>query len=128
MRKAEAAQHRAHISAFLSNHPGEHHTEEVAKAVGLTPRTAGQLLGGMARGELIESLGKRGKHAYWQWPQDAPKDGAITGDNAPPLSPTPRATPKGVNPRKELELEIDGITIVVGRNPATGRFRVVLEG
>ena len=28
---------------------------------------------------------------------------------------------------QEVELEIDGITIVVGRNPATGRFRVVLE-
>lgn len=130
MNKVETAKARARISATLSADPGRDlTTEEVAKAIGLPPRTTGQLLGGMHRGNLIADNGKKGKYRRWAWPLSRIPTTAdeTAGPAAMPAAPRPRsATP--TTAAKEIELEIDGITIVVGRNPATGRFRVVLEG
>jgi len=126
VKHAEAAQLRATISSILSAQPGQIlSTDEVASAIGQGARTTGQILGGMARGKLIEGpikqKGVRGK--CWRWPTAAVAE-------APPTT----GHPSGVRPRrattttaKEIELEIGGISVVVGRNPATGRLRIILE-
>lgn len=121
--KVEAAKARALITQFVRNHHGEHSTEQVSAAIGLSTRTTGQILGGMVKGELIADNGKTGKYRRWLWP-----DQPLPENDDPESPPTRAKVPKRSIAAKEIELEIDGITIVVGRNPTTGRFRVVLEG
>lgn len=119
--KVEAAKARALISQVLSADPGkEFTTGEVATVIGLNQRTTGQILGGMARGNLIMSNGVTGKGKRWSWPEDAP----------PSEAPTRRKYSKrgsNIAAAKEIELSMAGIQIVVGRNPATGRLRIILE-
>jgi len=125
VKHAEAAQLRATISSVLSADPGKNFsTEEVAQAVGQSPRTTGQILGGMARGGLINGpLKVKGQHKFkfWAWPTNK-----AAGDDPPPEEH--KAKPHKAHPPKEVELEAFGITIVVGRNEKTGRLRITLEG
>ena len=123
MKHAEAAQLRATISSILSAQPGQiFSTDEVASAIGQGARTTGQILGGMARGKLIEGpikqKGVRGK--CWRWPTTA-----VVEATGHPSGVRPR---RATHPAKEVELEAFGITIIVGRNEATGRLRITLEG
>jgi hypothetical protein len=121
----QAAQARANISSLLSGDPDrEFNTDEVAEHLGYNARTAGQLLGGMAKGGLIVFIGRREKKKWWMWPTNkAPKTDAPV-DSAPPSRQRVKAHPPTP---KEVELEVFGITIIVGRNETTGRLRITLE-
>ena len=65
---------------------------------------------------------RKGTKKLWSWPAEPKAE-----EPAPQVISTGKVG-RSVTSAKEVELEIDGITIVVGRNPATGRFRVVLRG
>lgn len=119
MNTTEKAQARASISAYLSNNPGQRSTEDVATAIGISARTAGQMLGAMSRGKLIRFNGKAGKAKRWSWP-------VVAGTDVQP-SPEKHSKRTTTTAPKELELVIDGLQIVVGKNPATGRLRIVIE-
>lgn len=123
MKHTEAAQIRATLSSLLSADPGrEFSTEEMAAAIGQGSRTTGQILGGMARGKLIAGpskvKGKKGK--FWAWPVDKAPSEEL------PATPT-RRTKSNATPVDEVELCIGGMTVIVGRNEATGRIRITLE-
>ena len=122
LNKVEVAQARASISHYLSTNPGEQSTESVAVNVGHSPRTTGQILGGMAKNGLINYVRKQGRHKFWSWIKTKPNGAA--GEPEPPAQ---QMISKPGNPAKEIELSIAGLQIVVGRNPATGRLRIVLE-
>lgn len=123
--QTQAAQHRATISSLLSNEPGrEYSTDEVAHNLGLSARTAGQLLGGMARGGLIAGPHPKGGKKWWAWPIDRVPE---TPAPAKPSKPAPQGKPPQGKPPKEIELQLNGTLIVVGRNERTGRIRITIE-
>lgn len=125
MKRVEAAKARALISQALSADPGRDlTTEEIAKTIGVPSRTTGQLLGGMHRGNLITDNGKKGKSRRWAWPLN--RIASADTDAEPPMPPAP-APRKLANAAKEIELEIAGLSVIVGRNPATGRLRIILD-
>lgn len=119
------AQRRASISSYLSNNLGPRTTQEIAASMpDVSLRTVGQMLGAMARNKLIGPMVKKGSKKMWQWPVNGKAE-----EPAPQvISTKPIASKRASTPVKEIELEIDGLTVIVGRNPATGRFRVILEG
>jgi hypothetical protein len=124
----EAAQRRAIASAFLSQHPGPQGTTVIAEAIGLPGSVVLHLLTGMAQQGLITRLPTlRGAESLWMWPEN-------TKEPAPP-APTPAPSPATEMARlaemlrapQEVELVLGGIMVIVGRNPTTGRIRMILE-
>lgn len=119
MKHVEGAQHRATISAYLSNNPGRHTTEEVtAQLPGVSARTAGQLLRHMAATGLIAPMEREGNKKFWRWKEEreivVPE--AVTKRQAKPVSNA-----------KEIELLLGGLLVIVGKNEKTGRIRITLE-
>lgn len=115
MKKVEAAQHRANASAFLSNNPGKHSTEEVAKHLNVTNRTAGQILLHMAKTGLISPMETAaGNKKLWSWPEGQ------TATEAPKAQRVSK-------PPKEVELVYGGVLVIIGKNEKTGRLRITLE-
>lgn len=123
MNKVEAAQLRANISAYLSNNLRRHETAEVAKAVNVSNRSAGQMLRAMAQAKLIAPMETApGGRKLWSWgegvaPAPAPEDGRKRGM---PVQQAP-------HPPKEVELVVHGVLVIIGKNEKTGRLRITLE-
>jgi hypothetical protein len=142
------SQRRAGISAFLNTNPGPHNIGEIEKGTGLTRFILSPLLAEMADQGQIHN-GSRGNAKLYSseaiTPEQimgeprkkAPRKAKKTAKNAAKaarvaeaqsviqMAAKPRPVPVKA---KEIELVIDGILIIAGRNPATGRLRVVLEG
>jgi DNA-binding transcriptional ArsR family regulator len=146
------AQNRANVSAFLNQNPGVHNVNAVAKATGLSAFIVGRALKEMADGGLIH-VRRHGTHKFYssapigddrlpsttrlkvRAKKSTKKDQhaervnqklrAAEADTIMQMTAKPRPAPTKA---KEIELVIDGILIIAGRNPATGRLRVVLEG
>lgn len=130
----QAAQVRASVSAFLSNHPGLHTAQEIGKAVGVSGHTAGQILGGMARNKLIPSPQLKGKKKGWTWgkPSVGAAGRAVAAANrlakaALVTEVAKTSGPVSVAASDEVELVMGGTLLVIGTNPANGRIRIILE-
>jgi hypothetical protein len=145
------AQNRAAVSAFLNQNPGVHNVNAVAKATGLSTFIVGRALKEMAEGALIH-VRRHGTHKFYSSApigddrlppstrQKKARKASKKDQHAERVNQQLKAAEAGaimqmaVKPRpaptkaKEIELVIDGILIIAGRNPATGRLRVVLEG
>jgi predicted transcriptional regulator len=138
------SQRRAGISAFLNTNPGPHNIGEIEKGTGLTRFVLTPLLAEMAdqgqihngtRGnaKLYSSeaitpeqiMGETRKKAPRKAKKAAKAARVAEAQSVIQMAAKPRPAPVKA---KEIELVIDGILIIAGRNPATGRLRVVLEG
>lgn len=124
----EVAQRRADASAFLSQNPGPQGTNAVAEALRLPGAVTLHLLTDMADQGLVTRLPTpRGAESKWVWPDPNTKP--------PAPSPAPIPAPAKEMARladmlrapQEVELVLGGISVIVGRNPTTGRIRVILE-
>lgn len=115
----KGAQDRATLSTWLAKNPGEHRVSAVAEAVGIDLGYAGRMLKAMAEGGLIK-LRSSGANKFYSWSEE----------------PVPTAEAKRkYNKREqrapvmtEVEFLIGTTLITMGRNPATGRLRITLEG
>lgn len=126
MNKVEAAGLKARMSAFLSNNPGKHSTEEVAKVVGVSNRTAGQVLLHMSKAGLIAPMERKGTTKLWSWPEGATP---LSVDQIVAVAATAKVqkADKPVAKAKEIELVFSGLLVVIGKNEKTGRLRITLE-
>lgn len=123
---------RAKISAFLSNNPGEHFTQAVAAHLEISPHSAGQMLGAMARDGLIPLPGKgKGEHGSkktWRWQADMPAPAPTPAPAAASVAPIVRPSHTGrASVADEVELVLGGTTLIVGRNEITGRIRIIVN-
>lgn len=123
MKNVQAAQLRANISSFLFNNSGQHTTEEVATQLGVSNRTAGQLLLHMAKSKLIAPMEKNGTKKLWRWPEGQ----AIASTNEAAVATKKQSKPKSVHATAEVELVLGGLLVIVGKNEQTGRIRITLE-
>jgi hypothetical protein len=70
------AQARANATSFLRTNPGKHSVEEIATHLGVSVRSAGQVLGHMAKNKLIPLPAvSEGKKHYW-WVEGTVNNGA----------------------------------------------------
>ncbi len=138
MNAVELAQARASISAYLSNNPGRHLAMDVAKAVGMVPKSAGMLMAGMAKQGLIPMPTTKNNKKLWCWVAENDKKVSPVRKE----SPTPENIPKPAKRapmakldaveialgRTTLVIERDQFnTVVVGLNEITGRIRITIE-
>lgn len=114
----EGAQTRANITGFLTMTPGFHTVAAIAEAVGLSRMSAGQHLALMAKDKLIR-FKKDGTSKMY---------GSKGGKNdIVAESPVDEEKPRRIRTTKDVELLVHGTLIIVGRNPRTGRLRIILE-
>jgi hypothetical protein len=116
-----AAQARAAISGYLAQNPGPHPARDVAEALGMLPRVAGQYMRHMSNEKLVIMRKQEGENVYSLKEGD---NDLVMGEAKAKKSH--KAIPKSKN-GKEVELSINGTLIVVGRNPTSGRIRITLE-
>lgn len=137
---------RAEALAYLANHPGEHQTPDLAKALGWTIKRARYYLPLMAaqglvtkrdtgHGVFYSAVDTSYGHGEYMPPAERPPGRETTKYKpkpkpAPlqevPPPPTPATTTTVVHGDLELVAHT-GVVIVLGRNPSNGRLRITLE-
>lgn len=114
----EGADRRARIRSWFANHPGEDtDRHKMAEVLGTSDiGTVGKLLTELAEQGEINMRKEGNANRYWR--------GVLQEERNPPKQKRVKALGAGELPA-DVELVIDGkLTIVVGRNPQTGRLRV----
>lgn len=119
----EQAHGRAAITAWLSQNAGEHSVEEVATGTGMSRGTVGQHLARMANEGLIPPVHQVGTAKFYRG--NGHPTVLSSSVRKPPVA-APAKKPLGVS-AKDIEIVIDGTLIVVTRNPANGRKRILIE-
>lgn len=127
-----AAEFKAAIMAYLNRDPTkEHSVKDVMEALKDRVSEAGyddnnvlQHLNQMAKNKLIHKV-KRGRLVSFVKIKP-PKEPRESKEPAP-LPLAPQELKPYTKSQKEVELVVAGVTIIVSKNPATGRPRVVIE-
>ncbi len=110
---------RAESTAFIGRNPGVtaqgvfagiHHAISE-----YTEQQLGNLLSGMAKNGLIRAQREGMKNFYFP------------ADSKPEVASTTQTVVKPKRPPKDIELNVGGTTIIIGRNAATGRLRITIE-
>ena len=124
-----AATMRAKIIPYL-NDGSEYSAADIAKTfsdtvaeVNYSEAQVGALLSNMAKNKLISST-KKGFRNYYSIP--AKFAGAITEKAVKPAKTAVGKRSYKVH-GNDVELVLNGTTIIVGRNTATGRLRIIIE-
>lgn len=118
----QSAALRASITSWLKGNPGQHFVAEIAAAVGAEHGRTAHALKMLTKGKLINEhgagLGRGHKIAYSS--NGRYEVETVREPKAKRLIHTAKNT--------DIELVAYGIEIVIGKNPATGRLRITLEG
>lgn len=113
------AEARAKLTSWLKRHPGKHKVGEIAEATGYSPDKAGRILREMHENDLVdmEPEGTAKMYSIGKAPEvTGAKDVAVKSRKG-----------KARVTMKELELEVAGFVIVLTKNPANGRPRIVID-
>lgn len=115
----EHATIRASIIGWLGANPGPHDAAAVADGIGRERPSVAQALYQLNKAGLINkavTVDDTGKHALYS-------------GNGHPEAEAPKVRRKFKRESvTDVELIVAGVEIVIGRNPATGRLRITLEG
>jgi hypothetical protein len=114
-----SAKERAQLMAYLSNHPGAHSTSELCEQLGWTHKATNYRAGRMAAQGLIQQH-RKGTMNFYGLKTTLERD----DDPAAPAAKPARQSKAAV---QDVELVMSGFLIVLGRNPASGRLRIVLQ-
>lgn len=113
---------RAKVMAFLKKHPGHKYSRrQVGEATGVHVSQVGDFLQGFVDAGFIKTEGNRVSKRVWYEGSTVPA--VVTPDDPPAGKPTGRT----VRTQRPVGTEVvlpDGVTVIVGRNPHTGRLRV----
>lgn len=122
----KGAEERASLSAYLNNHPGEHKASTIAEALGWTMRQVGYRAFRMAEAGLIHSR-REGNANYYSTGHSEPVLIRTRGSAGRAVANKNKKLAPVIGTTGEVELVIEGFTVVMGRNPQSGRFRIILE-
>jgi predicted transcriptional regulator len=113
----QSAALRASIVGWLQSNPGPHKITEIAEGLGSDRNPVRHVCKDLAATGLIEQAGGGGRGQVLSY--------SSVGQEI--LTPKKTRVVKG-RLTKDVELVVAGVEIVIGRNPATGRLRITLEG
>jgi len=109
---------RAAICGWLNANVGAYGATEIAAAIGADRSRVAHACERLAKDQFIGRQGGGGRGNKIEY------FGRAVADDVD--QPTKIRRSKN-HPAKDVELVMAGVTIVIGRNPSTGRLRIVLE-
>lgn len=116
----EVAKRRAAIMAYINTHPGTISSKDLAEALDINVHDLRYAITALVDAGEIE-MHKHGVANHYGKPG---RD--LFSDQEAPATPKPQKT-KAAKASDEVELVMSGVSIVIGRNPSTGRLRITIE-
>lgn len=135
----KSAEYRAEVMAYMDKHPSDRNNTpgRIAAKLGWGAGKAGKVLKEAAQMGLLQ-LNGGGKRIWYTKPGAKSSRAVTTVTKKPPARAKhgPLGNTSSVegiellharHAPKAIELVVDGVQIVLGRNPRTGRLRIMLE-
>lgn len=117
------AERRARIIAYVNSHHGPTTSHEIADNTDMNVADFRWAVKALVEGGLVETRKEGTANVYFR-----PGGGLFPTKQAE--EPQPRKIHKAshkVHSTNEVELVMNGVLIVVGRNPVSGRLRITIE-
>lgn len=118
--EVQGAKRRAQLTSLLSQAGKPMSIKEVVEATGWGESGAAYTAARLVESGLIQSRREGLKNVYFMG-----NGGDVVPDAEGEVSVVKRKT--RVTSAKEVELVVAGVLVILGRNPASGRLRIVLE-
>lgn len=130
-----AAQLRAAIASLFSNDKGtEYDTNAIARKLesllselGYSKSDLTYFLKSMSDNKQLD-LRKKGAHNIYSYPGSVPKHNGNGKQAEEKLKEVVTSRKVKHEVAKDIELVVNGTEILIGKNPLTGRLRIIIEG